>query len=168
MTDPLLVPLNVLPGPVPVGAPVVIDPPDGMTPSVVLLGARGQWRVVAWPAGRAHFVAADERLDLDLRAPPPDVDGWLTRIDGLDVAVTMLLRALTEGEGRPCSVGWYGMEATTPTWALTVDDVWVTFSRSAVPVLADIDPTHPDADRLAMAAVLRAQPWRDQREPCTP
>lgn len=113
---------------------------------------------------------ADEHcgLALDL-SPPPLVDGYPTRIDGLTVAASMLARAMGLD---PTACRWH-----IKTWAgggwwewrlhpvlgpgFTGADT-VGSPMAHVPALASIDPQHPDAARLAMVAVLRARPWVTQ------
>jgi len=177
MIDPrLLVPVELLPGPVPVGAPVVTDDQDrrpvyGWSPGSVL---------VAREAGAEWYPAARVALDL---SPPDLVDGWPVRVDGLHVAAEMLGRAMRSEGWTGGTAGYWSAAALDRTlqrphapglrvwlpicyscrradgWTEAGDRV-LTWCCDTVPALADIDYRDPLAERLAMAAVLRAAPWR--------
>jgi len=171
----LLIPLDVLPGLVPAGAP-----------KACLCPWCEKWVPLAGSCEcGCDLCNVDPRQSLDL-SPPPLVDGWPTRIDGADVAAGMLARAMRMAQASSHSAaGWeledhilgmYWFQWTTPHrarsdkrryrlltigrligWACREDDVdgW-----PCVPALADIDPADHLAPRLALAAVLRSQPWR--------
>lgn len=164
MDDRLLIPVSDLPGPLPLGAPAVCR--------VVIEGIHDDERTLRLmsPDDAASMVLdlhpslvprARPIYYLDLTPPPLDANGWPTRIDGLDVAAGMLAHAFGSGG---------------PAWLERVgDDVWqirapyaifTTFCARPVGMgwihvaaLADIDPTDPLADRLAMAACFRARVW---------
>lgn len=129
-------------------------------------------------------IAEDCGVRLDLSRPPADANGWPTRVDGFDVAAALLARAM--GLDPAGGVIWRrigrsdwrlsvrepgGQQAGSPSLdqyerrfvaellspALSsiqrMEGLWV-----AVPALADIDPKDPDADRLALVAVIKAKP----------
>ncbi len=168
--DRLLLPVAGLPGPVPVGAPVVSYwgcPEHGPQ-------REGRWR---WSHCRhedhdAEHVECSDYDALDLSAPPVDAAGYPLRVDGLDVAVGMLARALRM---RPES-GW--------TWSVYYggrgdEGVWTSLRTGhaphgrrwgyrAVPGLIDVEPA-PDLDgplspRLAIIACFRARVWEANHE----
>jgi len=186
MTDArLLIPLDCLPGPVQVGAPFAYETRHGYITGVVAgrtpdgaalgvdTGCPHPWSVFGMPD------VVDLYLDI---SPPLLVDGYPTRIDGAHVAAEMLARAMAPEGWTGGAAGHWSAAALDRTmqrpnprgmrlW-LPVDyshpgpGPWTSADRRVlswccddVPALADIDPASPNADRLALAAVLRARPW---------
>jgi hypothetical protein len=97
MIDPrLLVPLSALPGPVPVGAPLVVEWATGPSPAVLLRDGGGEQVCVAVEIGvgwQADPPKPPRRLCwLDLAPPDPP----LSRVDGLDVARAILCHDLPQ------------------------------------------------------------------------
>lgn len=150
-TDPLLIPLAILP-PLPVGAPLVdvehdADPPRGC----LLCGySEGGYLRIAYYGARPWSGAGCEPAHYALDLRPPDPPG--SRVDGLDVGLRLL--------------GWKpGMVATlvgARHWIALGARIWTPTEtmgagaeRPPVPALASIDPADPLALRLAVAEVLR-------------
>jgi hypothetical protein len=153
MIDPrLLVPLSALPGPVPVGAPLVVEWATGPSPAVLLRDGGGEQVCVAVEIGvgwQSDPPKPPRRLCwLDLSPPDPP----LSRVDGLDVGLRML--GIGTGE-----IAWVERLTGGSMW-LHVGPVkhgHDTFWCKSRPVaMADTDPTDPLALRLAVAAILRA------------
>ena len=188
MRPDLMLPLDCLPGLVPVGAPAVWR-------------GESDWTVISVGHDEVHIVrhAGDDDicngweplvdLALDLSAPPVDAQGWPLRIDGADVVAGMLARALgLDPSGgvlwrRAGASEWrlmvnrpggqqagparldsterrFVVQAPVSDWGYTrgTERLWV-----EVPALATIDPSDPDAARLALAAVMRARVWEVER-----
>ena len=150
MDERLLVPVSLLPGPLPAGAPQAGRCECSPEP-------------VALPAGVLYGCCGTEEYALDLSPPPTDAAGWPMRIDGLDVAAGMLARAMGRGGPDSVTLGPDGLvfwfDDGEPCTEVHIDGVVYRIDSERVPALADIDPADPLAPRLAMAAVLRAQPW---------
>lgn len=166
MRPDLLLPLDCLPGPVPVGAPVsAVRGIDGERRT----GVATEWHPrnglrVAWPDGAVYYLCSEDAGALDLSRPPVDADGYPTRVDGADVAAGMLARAYRM-DLRQLGLGVTWRHVAPGLWELSVCGWGLVFGVDGrasviVPALADIDPTDPDADRLALAAVILAAPWR--------
>jgi len=146
----LLIPVSLLPGPVPAGAPTVhlFGCAESEHPAHAPVGLRvgdGAGFCSACSCRRTYGRGAA----LDLSPPPTDAAGWPLAVDGLDVAAGMLARAYG-----------YGLDGGVWVWhvrgGLHIETRWNAASFNAP---ADIDPTDALAPRLAMAAVLRARPW---------
>lgn len=162
MSHDLLIPIECLPGPVPVGAPVFTD--DGVSGIVmghslgsvlICTGETSAWR----PSSRARLALSR----------PSTIDDWPARIDGADVAAALLARAMgldpaggvifqLAGDSRRSDL--FNPSPLLILWLLSTCSGDVEFSGEDIPALADIDPQDPDADRLALAAVIRSKPWR--------
>ena len=155
MIDPrLLVPLSDLPGPVPVGAPLVVEWATGPSPAVLLRDGGDQVCVaveigVGWQADPPK---PPRRLCwLDLAPPDPP----LSRVDGLDAGLRCL------GWGGPGCIARFRCDLEIE-WRDPVGSLWREWTAdpeahgTLCPALADIDPTDPMALRLAVAAILRA------------
>lgn len=160
--NPLHILINRLPGPVPVGAYACTDDRVsgvvmGSTPGSVLIctGEASAW----WP---------NSRVGLDI-SRPSTIDDHPAHIDGAEVAAGMLARAMgldpaggmifqLAGDSRRSDL----LDVSPPLilWLLSTCSGDVEFSGEDIPALADIDPTDPDAARLALVAVILAAPWR--------
>lgn len=164
-SDPrLLVPLSDLPGRMPEGAPVRVRKEAARHAGLCV--ALGPYeRTLGYLTIIGRLRASELLLDL---SPPPIVDGWPEHIDGLDVAAAMLARAM--GLDPSGGVLWQLAGDSRRTellsgpplvlWVLMTSDGECEWSGEEDPALLDIDPADPLAPRLAMAAMLRAHPWR--------
>lgn len=167
MCPELLLPLDCLPGPVPEGAPRLYQTPTGDWMPWDVLGRR-------WSSSDPDGWTWQERalietwpVAIDLSRPPVDAAGYPTRIDGADVAAGMLARAM--GLDPRGGVSWGrcfdlphwtlagGVKGNGRSWSLTFAGP---LRRGQPDTLSHIDPAAPDADRLALVAVIRAAPWR--------
>lgn len=166
MTPDLMIPPSWLPGPLPMGAPVVAtaDTLAEWAPLTIGAGWRGVAlpdREVAWldDRGEAWGVAPpdDGAVALDLTPPAVDANGYPLCVDGLDVAVALLGRALGMAE-RP---RWAEFRAKPfPHLALEgLRGAYGDLSEMEVPALADIDPADPLATRRAVIEVFRRRVW---------
>ncbi len=158
--DRLLIPLDVLPGPLRVGAPVVTryscDVPDHpkvtySSPSASATYCPDCARPQRWNQGDA----------LNLTPPETDAAGFPLRIDGFDVAAGMLARAM--GVDPRARFLWFeGLRLASLTGigsGAIFEPTKIRPGSRVVPVLADIDPTDPLAPRLAIVAIMWAKPW---------
>lgn len=160
--DPrLLVPLSELPGRVPEGSPVRVRE-EAERGAGICMALGSYERTFGYSTIIGFLLAPDLLLDL---SPPPLVDGWPERVDGLDVAAAMLARACAGAKGWVSGVeGEWGLCADghpVPLWSRPPNAGMRTL------VLANVDEMHLDVDlddplapRLAMAAALKAHPWR--------
>lgn len=173
--NPLLVPVDLLPGPLPHGAP-----------RRSACRRCGGFDVRAFcsmcgDSGYDHYCndgcqacGGSACLHLDL-FPPPLVDGWPTDIDGVDVGAGMLARAMGADvtDGPSHRFGWhrpYKARSSARDFRLLLVSGCVGFADReracprdrwhCIPTLADIEPTDPMASRFAVAAALRAAPWK--------
>ena len=154
MRPDLMLPLDCLPGPVPVGAPVYIRDSGADAPSYVTGRAGAMLRLSGGSVG--HF--KPWCLLLDISAPPVDAQGWPLRIDGADVVAGMLARAMGKGmSGQFFAVGDLGYMLRGGLGQVAY------LTHHQVSALATIDPADPDAARLALAAVMRARVWEVER-----
>lgn len=160
--NPLYLPLDCLPGPVPVGAYARTD--DRV--SGVVMGHSTDSVLIC--TGETSTWQPISRVGLDI-SRPSTIDDHPAHIDGADVAAGMLARAMgldpaggmifqLAGDSRRSDL----LDVSPPLilWLLSTCSGDVEFSGEDIPALADIDPDHPDAARLALAAVILAAPWR--------
>lgn len=168
MIDPLLLPLDSLPGPVPVGVWGRHRYQDHAGDLGMIVGYHATGSTKGWPIiddGRARVfgppACSPKEVEIDLR-PPPLADGWPTRVDALPIVVGMVARALEIDEAimevRPQGVG------VAVIFRVGAEPVVVFYPPSdggfgSVPALADIDRNDPDRVRLALAAIVRAKVW---------
>lgn len=163
MRPDLLIPLSDLPGPVPEGAPRLYQTPTG---DWMLWDALGRRCSSSDPDGwtwQERALTETWPVAIDLSRPPVDANGYRTRIDGADVAAGMLARAYRM-DLRQLGLGVTWRHVAPGLWELSVCGWGLVFGVDGrasviVPALADIDPTDPDAARLALAAVIKAKPW---------
>lgn len=169
MADDLLLPVDLLPGPVPVGVPVVRMTDTNPAMPRGTLGLLLRWGAcpeVLWAhpkLGVGWCGELDRRLPkdlaVDLSPPPLDAAGWPARVDALPIVAGMVARAM--GEDSREGVTWrFGGKDDWRLFIIMINGESFTFGEKQVPTLAHIDPAHPHADRLALIEVVRAGPWR--------
>lgn len=177
VTPDLLIPLAWLPGPLPVGTPVVAT-----AETMLHWPASGDWRIlsgwrgaalplgeVAWmdAEGEPWGIAApdDGTVALDLTPPPTDAAGYPLRVDGLDVAAAMLARAmrlpgspawleLHESDDAPAGYRVRLRAMRSGRWPLP--SVYLDTLAGPLP---QVDPADPLAVRRLMVELYRRRVW---------
>jgi len=164
----LLIPLSDLPGPVPAGAPFREWRVCGKCSGVGYVGDEVRTWALPWsrrvcPTCPTYIPLGNSEA-LDLSPPPLNKAGYPTRIDGLDVAASMLAQSVLMLPYPIARRATWAHEGDG-TWSITGDGsreawgVWGDAFQGHVPALADIAPHHELSSRLALAAVIRAAPW---------
>ena len=164
--NPLHLPLSLLPGPVPMWTPGILQYPD-CPPHSVSIGYPSQdgamWIMEANNLGRPpiHLAAFASDVFVDLSPPPIDANGHPTRVDALPVLVGVLARAMGHPVGTSSLRRGRGIAWSWRLDTVTADGVETT-GFPDFDMFAHFDIDDPLADRLAAVAILNAKPWENQ------
>lgn len=169
----LLIALSDLPGVVPAGAPSFTD---GIGRGVFAKPAEaGNVQFILVNPHEEPYALRWDTTPLDLSAPDPAG----SRIDGLHVAAGMLARAMGHPEGstvfwlpnrkdRVCFLQTYSpspIRGNNDFIQFYPDRTVIGLAAGGllelpgIAAVGDVDPADPNADRLAMIAIIGARPW---------
>ena len=163
---PLHLPLSLLPGPVPMWTPGILQYPD-CPPHSVSIDYPSQdgamWIMESACAGHRPILleSASSYVYIDLTPPPRDSDGWPTRVDALPIVVGMVARAMGHPVGTSSLRRGRGIAWSWRLDTVTADGVETT-GFPDFDMFADVAIDDPLADRLAAVAILNAKPWERQ------